>query len=153
MRDASQITFRRRAFAQLTPRALHDLLRLRGDVFVVEMGIVEENDIDGLDPDAVHVMGTDPQDVLVATARLSMAESPILVSRVVVAKPWRGIGVGRALMEYVGTCLRSCPAVMSAQAHLEGFYARTGWRREGDVYDEVGIPHLRLVRQGDPGAP
>jgi len=144
------VTFQRRAFPELTPFELHDLLRLRGDVFVVEQGVSSENDIDGRDPECVHVLGRATDGRLAAAARIHVDDSPVRLSRIVVREDLRGRGVGTALMEYLHRHLGPCSAVMSAQAHLEGWYHRLGWVREGDVYDEVGIPHVRLVRPGRP---
>lgn len=144
------VRFRRRAFAELDAETLHDILRLRGDVFVVEQGIHEENDLDGRDPEALHVLGRDAAGELVAVARVLQEESPVEVGRIVVREDLRGRGIGSALLRYIEAYLGPCTAVMSAQAYLEGWYARHGWIREGDVYDEVGIPHVRLVRPGTP---
>lgn len=142
------VSFQRRAFEELTPAELHDLLRLRGDVFVVEQGVSSENDIDGRDPECVHVLGHAPDGRLAAAARMHLTDSPVVLSRIVVRRDLRRRGVGTALMEYLHRHLGPCSAVMSAQARLEGFYQGLGWVREGDVYDEVGIPHVRLVRPG-----
>ena len=144
------VRFSRRAFAELSAADLHEILRLRGDVFVVEQHIWQENDVDGRDPDALHILGHDPSGALVATARLLQLDSPVEVGRIVVRADVRGRGVGSALMATIENILGPCTAVLSAQAYLEGWYAKRGWVREGDVYDEVGTPHVRLVRAGRP---
>ena len=56
-------------FEELSVRALHDALRLRTDVFVVEQACAYA-EIDGKDPQAIHLLGTDPEGRLVAYARL-----------------------------------------------------------------------------------
>lgn len=146
----TEVRFRSRAFTELSADALHEILRLRGDVFVVEQRIFQENDLDGRDPEALHVLGRDASGALVATARLLQQDSPIEVGRIVVREDLRGRGIGTALLEYVHGLLGPCAAVMSAQAYLQDWYEARGWRREGDAYDEVGIPHVRLVRPGAP---
>ena len=35
---------------------------------------------------------------------------------------------------------------LGAQKHLEAFYARFGFRRISDVYDDGGIPHVDMER-------
>lgn len=147
---AVEVRFQRRAFAELSAETLHEILRLRGDVFVVEQRIWQENDLDGRDTQALHILGRNPSGELVATARMLQDDSPIEVGRIVVREDLRERGVGSALMAYIERLLGPCTAVMSAQAHLEGWYTKRGWVREGEIYDEVGIPHVRLVRPGTP---
>jgi ElaA protein len=146
------VTFATKPFADLTPMELHDVLRLRGDVFVVEQRIWQENDLDGHDPDALFVMGRDANGDLVAAARVLLDRDPADVSRVVVRRDLRSRGVGAALMRAVGHVLGSRAASMSAQAHLEEWYADLGWHRDGPDYDEVGIPHVTLVRDSGAGS-
>ena len=35
---------------------------------------------------------------------------------------------------------------ISAQAHLQRFYARHGYQPVGDVYSEDDIPHIQMLR-------
>ena len=90
----------------------------------------------------------DAQDELVAVARIRLEPPPALVSRIVVRADLRGRGVGSALMGYVHVLLGNAPATMSAQAQLETWYRRLGWTREGRVYDDAGLPHVRMVWHG-----
>ena len=79
-----EVRFQRRAFVELDAATLHEILQLRGDVFVVEQKIHQENDLDGRDPVAVHVLGRTPDGELVATARMLLDDSPVEVGRIVV---------------------------------------------------------------------
>ena len=38
-------------------------------------------------------------------------------------------------------------ATLRAQAHLEGWYERFGFRRSGNSYVEDGIPHVPMRRE------
>ena len=131
-------------------RTLHEILSSAATSSSWSSRIWQENDLDGCDRDALHILGYDGAGALVATARLLQDDSPIQVGRIVVRRDRRGQGVGSALLAYIESLLGPCAAVMSAQAYLEDWYTRRGWQREGDVYDEVGIPHVRLVRTGPP---
>jgi ElaA protein len=144
----SPVRFEARPFAALAREEIHDLVRLRLEVFVVEQRITVENELDGLDVQAEHVLGKTPDGRVVATARLVPVEGAVKVGRIVVDRAWRGRGVGRALMLHVDQHLGARGGVMSAQAHLVGWYESLGWRAEGPVYDEAGIPHRLLRRDG-----
>src|SRR5205085_5750168 len=86
-------------FAQLTPREVHDLYRLRVQVFVVEQNCVFQ-DVDGVDPECFHLLGYQG-DELVAYARLLPAgvkfDEPS-IGRVITAPSIRRKGMGRVLM-------------------------------------------------------
>jgi N-acetylglutamate synthase-like GNAT family acetyltransferase len=76
----------------------------------------------------------------------------------------RGRGAGAAMLrvlEDAATAAGLVAVELHAQVHAEGFYARAGYRRVGEVYDEAGIDHvtmrrplpvIRPVRDGDSAA-
>ncbi len=140
------VAFSHRAFDALSLRDLHDVLRLREEVFVVGQRITCEAEIDGHDPECVHVLGRDAAGRIVATARLFVDEDPVKVGRIAVDGALQRRGIGTRLMAYVHGLLGSRAAVMSAQTHLRPWYERLGWRAEGERYDEAGIPHVRMRR-------
>ncbi|KQY50165.1 GNAT family N-acetyltransferase [Nocardioides sp. Root140] len=138
----------------LTARQMHDLLRLRHRVFVIEQDCPDYEDIDGLDvvEGTHHVLGSDG-DRLLAYARVVApgAQSPqARIGRVVVSGEARGTGVGHALMrETLALCERVWPGqelMLAAQAHLADYYGRYGFAPVGEVYVEDGIDHLNMVR-------
>ena len=72
------------------------------------------------------------------------------IGRVITAPGWRGLGGGRVLMRQgLAQCNQLWPdqAVrISAQAHLQRFYASLGFDPVGDPYLEDGIPHVEMMR-------
>jgi ElaA protein len=145
---AGALTFSLKPFATLTIDELHELVRLREEVFVVGQRITAEAEFDGKDPEAHHVLARAADGTLLATARLMWAQDPVKVGRVCVEPTRQRGGLGSELMGYVHQVLGARAGVMSAQAHLEPWYVRLGWQPVGPVYDECGIPHRRLVRAG-----
>jgi ElaA protein len=137
-------------FQALTGMELHDLLRLRVDVFVVEQRCPYA-EIDGLDPTAEHVLALDPVDGLIGYARILPTSADDLphIGRVVVDPRHRNKGVAaelmRAAMEWLAVRYGSPRNAISAQAHLVGMYGRLGYREAGPVYDWDGIPHVDMV--------
>ncbi len=132
-------------FANLSLRQLHDLLWLRNLVFVYGQKITAEPEVDGRDPECVHVWGS-CGDQMVATARLFMTHDPAKVGRIAVHPDWQGQGIGSQLMKYIHQVLGSRPAAMSAQAYLVEWYQRLGWIPQGEIYEEAGIPHIFMIR-------
>ncbi|MDE1951037.1 MAG: GNAT family N-acetyltransferase [Burkholderiales bacterium] len=145
-------------FAELGVDNLYDALALRCRVFVLEQGPYQ--DPDGLDRGAWHLLGRSTGDAgeggLIAYLRLvdpGLKYAEPSIGRVVTAAEWRGRGLGRRLVaEGVAGCARLWPGRairISAQAHLERFYAGFGFAAVGAPYLEDGIPHLEMLRPAD----
>ena len=145
------IDWRIAAFAQLTPREVHDIFQARVAVFVVEQDCVFQ-DLDGLDPECWHLLGRENGE-LVAYCRLvppgtKFAEPSI--GRVITVAAIRGRGAGRELMvEAIRRAEKLWPGKairVAAQRHLERFYAGLGFVTASEPYDEDGIAHIDMLR-------
>jgi ElaA protein len=140
-------------FAKLSPRQIHDLYRLRVEVFVVEQDCVFQ-DVDGLDPKCWHLLGYSG-DELVAYCRFIPPgvkyEEPS-IGRVITAAPVRGTGAGRVLMseamQRAHKLWPGMPIRIGAQARLERFYNEFGFTKSSDPYDEDGIVHIEMHHKG-----
>ena len=152
MSDA--VVWTSRPFAELSPHDVHDLLRLRQDVFVIEQDCIF-HEIDGRDPLAVHVLGR-RGDHLVAYARVfapGIVGPEASIGRIVTDPAARGSGLGHALfresLRVVERIAPGAPVRLAAQHHLERFYGGYGFVGVGEKYIEDGIFHLDMVRAGD----
>ncbi|MGY1806851.1 GNAT family N-acetyltransferase [Blastococcus sp. SYSU D00669] len=139
-------TMRQARFAELTGREVYGLCRLRVDVFVVEQECPYP-ELDGRDtePDTVHLWfeaGGEP----VATIRVLREAEGRAIGRVATATGWRGQGLAARLLDAGIALCGDAPIALGAQAHLEGWYERFGFRRSGPGYVEDGIPHVPMRR-------
>ncbi|MEU4524857.1 GNAT family N-acetyltransferase [Amycolatopsis sp. NPDC024027] len=132
---------------ELTAAQLHDILRLRVDVFVVEQKAAYP-ELDGRDlrPDTRHLWFEDDGAVL-AYLRVLLDPGGIRrIGRVVTAAPARGAGLAARLMDAALTTPGEY--VLDAQTYVQGFYARYGFVPEGPEYtDDDGIPHIKMRRR------
>lgn len=144
-----------KAFKDLTVFELHDLLKYRSDVFVVEQDCVY-SDIDGLDtlPSTRHVFAY-VDDQLVGTCRL-LSQGVVYddfsaIGRVVINPQFRGNKLAYPMMQTAISHIEAmCPGVdckISAQEHLAAFYQSLGFVTVSDMYLEDGIPHVSMVRR------
>jgi ElaA protein len=145
----------------LDARDLLQALRLRQQVFVLEQRCLYP-DIDALDERAWHLLGRDPDRVLMAYLRLippsGRYPGPAL-GRIVTRPDARGQGLGQALVHEgirAASAMHPGAAIfISAQTYLDGFYRRFGFLPEGGPFMEDGIEHIEMVRpaaSGDPAA-
>ena len=137
--------------SDLGKEQLYALLKLRSDVFVVEQKCAYP-DLDGqdLEGDTYHLMGWE-DDQLMAYLRLLDPESQggdVVIGRVITAPAGRGKGLGHAMMEQALKQAQKhwpqVPIYLSAQAHLQGYYARHGFVVVGEQYLEDDIPHIGM---------
>jgi predicted GNAT family N-acyltransferase len=137
---------RRARFAELTPFELYDLCRLRVDVFVVEQECPYP-ELDGRDTEATTVhLWFEEDGAVLATIRVLDDGGTRALGRVATAATARGRGLAARLMvEGIALCA-GFPITLGAQAYLEGWYERFGFRRSGEGYVEDGIPHVPMRR-------
>ncbi len=153
MSDDFDIGWSVKAFDAMTLQELHDVFKLRVDVFVVEQKCVYQ-EIDGRDPEAHHVLGHDATGRLVAYARIlpPHGQEPSHIGRVVVHPEKRGQQLGRHLMRTALNELEkiygSRRSALSAQAYLVKFYGTFGYVPVSDPYDWDGIPHVDMRLEG-----
>ncbi|RYC12384.1 GNAT family N-acetyltransferase [Ciceribacter ferrooxidans] len=140
-----------RRLDELSAVELYELLKLRVDVFVVEQACAYP-ELDGNDADCLHLRLTDGGG-LIACARLWRPTPDHLprIGRVAVSPAHRGKRLGEALMrEAITACEKVYPGEaieISAQSHLQRFYAGFGFVPISEEYLEDGILHVDMVRQ------
>ena len=139
-------------FESLTPHELYAILRLRSGVFVIEQKCVFQ-DMDNKDQECHHLMGWQ-EDLLTAYARLvppGLTYKEASVGRVATSPAVRGSGAGKMLIEKsieeVFTLYGKGPIKIGAQLYLKKFYNSFGFEQIGDVYDEDGIDHIKMIRK------
>ena len=138
-----------KAFNDLTNMELHDIFKLRTDIFVVEQNCPYP-EIDGKDPHSLHLMGKINDEIVAYTRILppSISFSEPSIGRVIVAKNQRGTGVGHELLKQsIAISLEKYQKSIKigAQAHLENYYGQHGFKKVSDVYLEDDIPHIDML--------
>lgn len=123
--------------------------RLRRVVFIEEQGVSEADEVDGIDPEAIHLLAFDGEEP-VGTARL-LVKGPVgKIGRVCVLPQARGTGLGAALILRALEVLRGQPGVSEAylgsQSQATGFYEKLGFVVEGEEFLDAGIPHRHMRR-------
>ena len=148
-----KINWNIKPFDALSLTELHDMLRLREDVFVVEQKCIY-NEIDGQDPIAIHILGHNDKAELVACSRILPAGSDGFphVGRIVVRTNERGLGFASEMMNIALRALRgnfgTDRSALAAQTYLESFYERFGYVRKSEDYMWDGIMHVNMIRKG-----
>jgi len=117
---------------------------VRYEVFVREQDVPVALEWDEFDAVSLHAVAYSADDETIGTGRLLPDGH---VGRMAVLRPWRGQGVGAALLRALLTAARErglARLVLHSQTHAAGFYRRFGFQGQGEEYLEAGIPHVTM---------
>ncbi len=133
-----------------TGRELEAAIAVRFRVFVSEQSIPAEEELDQADATATHAIALH-QNRVVGTGRLLKKDSDTaVIGRMAVDLEWRRQGVGGLILEHLEEVARSLgmsQSVLHAQEYVKDFYAAHGYVEQGDVFLEVGIPHIEMRKE------
>jgi ElaA protein len=143
------------SFDELSNEALYAMLAARQNVFILEQQCFYA-DLDGLDPQAHHVLAwvdIDGKRQLGACLRVlapGVKYTEMSLGRVLTTGPTRGSGIGRELLaQGIAYAERLHPGHrirIGAQRYLERFYQGFGFKTITEPYDEDGIMHVDMLR-------
>lgn len=120
------------------------LRHIRETVFMQEQQVPEALEWDGEDAAATHLLAESADGNPIGCTRI-LADGHI--GRMAVLKPWRGQGVGSALLQRaveVVSGLGCREAFLDAQSYAIPFYERHGFHAEGPEFDDAGLPHRHM---------
>ena len=126
-------------------------IEVRRRVFIDEQGVPVEEELDGRDAEALHLLALDPGDGhTIGTLRLLLDGELAKVGRVAVDRDWRRRGIAArmldlALAEAVARGARR--ARLASQLDAVALYERAGFAVQSDVFEEAGIPHVWMGRE------
>ncbi len=130
---------------------------LRSEVFFLEQKIDEEEfDTADRDPTTLHLWISDDEGM---AAYLRIVHNPAQavshdgiadsLGRMVVRKSARGRGLAQVLMARALEIAGDKPLYLHAQDYVTSLYAKFGFERRGELFQEAGIPHVVMVRHPD----
>ena len=143
-----------KTLSECTASEALEFAKLRTDIYFLEQSITEE-EIDAWDfhPHTRHIWVRDGDKVVGYVRVVHADEAPsddrgvtTSIGRLVVHADYRGRGFARQLMERAIAAAGPGPIVLHAQTYIESLYASLGFVAFGEVFDEAGIEHIRMLR-------
>ena len=120
---------------------------VREEVFQKGQGIDKNLDFDGKDIDCLQIVAMD-EGKPVGTVRLRKIDDKTMkVERLAVLVDFRKNGVGKEIMLEAVKIAKSeniKKLVLNSQMSAKVFYDKLGFIPEGEVFEEVGIPHIKM---------
>jgi predicted GNAT family N-acyltransferase len=124
------------------------ILAVRHEVFCVEQGVPEREELDGRDAEALHLVAVSGDEV-VATCRLLFVGSTVQFSRLAVSRSSRRHGIASALLNLADEETRRGGArrlVLHAQTYARALYETSGYVPRGRIFMEAGIEHVAMEK-------
>ena len=121
--------------------------QVREEVFQKGQGIAREIDFDENDNDCIQIVAMEDKEPI-GTVRLRKIEENVSkVERLAVLVDFRKNGVGKEIMLEAVKIAKSeniKKLVLNSQMSAKVFYDKLGFIPEGEVFEEVGIPHIKM---------
>jgi predicted GNAT family N-acyltransferase len=140
-----------------TQQELDEALQLRYDVFCVEQGVPEREELDGRDHEGIHLVAVavddaveDGQGEVLATCRLVLVGRTAQFSRLAVKPSARRQGIATALLEAADAETRAASGrrlVLHAQTYARSLYEQAGYVARGHAFREAGIEHIAMEKE------
>ncbi len=120
---------------------------VRHQVFVVEQAVPPALERDAFDAIAVHLVALRGDDVVGTLRIVVVGGRTAKIGRMAVLAAERKAGIGTRLMEHAADIARTMNVhdiELHAQLTAKPFYARLGYRAEGEVFEEAGIAPVTM---------
>lgn len=138
-------------WSDMNAEIVYDILQFRQAALVVEQQSPYA-DLDGRDRHSRHFIAYDGDNMIGYARAFGPGDGYIAgFGRLVVAPCWRGMNIGRGLVEaalnWLDTTYPDQDLRISAQHYLSDFYQSFGFEQISDIYDDSGIPHIDMKRR------
>ena len=143
-----------RNFNSISKAELYDVLSLRQRVFIIEQDCLYE-DLDYSDQDANHLLLYEDKKLIGYSRVFSpgVKYDAASIGRIVTDLDYRGKGYGKIItqesIQFLKNNFPESDISISAQYRLVNFYEDLGFKREGDVYLEDDIDHIKMTLEAN----
>ncbi|MGD1843114.1 MAG: GNAT family N-acetyltransferase [Thermonemataceae bacterium] len=134
------------------PADLQQAFAIREEVFVEEQQVAREDEYDRYEEVAHHFLAF-YEGTPCGTARWRFTNRGIKLERFAVLKDFRDKKVGAAILKAILEDIVATPATegkeiyLHAQIQVVDFYAKAGFHKVGDIFEECNIQHYTMVKK------
>ena len=121
--------------------------KIRYEVFVIGQNCAEELEWENEEESTHFLLIEDGQPV--ATARHRKTEKGFKLERFAVLEKERGKGYGLKILKAILDDLREHHELkyMHAQIQVVPFYEKVGFKKVGEIFEEAGIMHYKMIKK------
>ena len=124
-------------------------LMVRAIVFIEEQHVPYNLEVDEFEHSSLHILGEMGNGEPYACGRIRFLGDYAKLERIAVRKDFRGQGFGHQLVDFMMDVAREKgfqKFKMHAQAHLNEFYGKHGFRAVGEIFKEADIDHYLMIK-------
>ncbi|MEX2568049.1 MAG: GNAT family N-acetyltransferase [Cyclobacteriaceae bacterium] len=128
---------------------LEQAFKIREEVFVYGQKVDPSEEYDEYEDESSHFLAFSGQQPA-GTARWRFTDKGVKLERFAVLEPFRGSGVGQALVKAVLSDIKSHPHTKGKEVYLHaqltavGLYEKFGFKKAGDMFIECDIKHYLM---------
>ena len=124
-------------------------IAVRERVFIDEQAVPVEEELDGRDGEALHLVAVAPdRERVIGTLRLLFDGDVSKVGRVAVDRDWRRRGIAARMLDAALARARARGAErvrLASQLDVVALYEQAGFVVVSGVFEEAGIPHVWMA--------
>lgn len=100
--------------------------------------------------DQVHIVAEFKNEVVGVVLLKKLSVNKVKLRQFAVHPNWQAQGIGMKMLQYFEQVARSLNAnqvEMHARLNAINFYTKSGYQKEGSIFEEVGIPHYKMTKR------
>ncbi|KAJ2554727.1 hypothetical protein EV175_002494 [Coemansia sp. RSA 1933] len=141
---------------QASAQEFEEAVAVRIHVFVDIQKFPLDEEMDEYDKTALHlvILDASKNNKVIGTLRVINTGDVAKLGRVVILPEYQGMGLGKKLVLFTEQYLaksaefKDCTVVkLGSQYDKRTFYEKCGYVAKGDIYDELGCPHIWMFKE------
>ena len=135
-------------FIKSWEQASREAYAIRQEVFIREQGVPEDMELDKYDSEATHVLAYQNARCIGTARMVRLDAKNAQIGRMAVLVTLRGQGIGTAMLKQLLELAISegiTSLILHSQVSAMSFYEKLGFKAQGPIYSEAGIPHRNMI--------
>lgn len=126
------------------------MVRLREDILRKPLGLSFSREELEKEKNNLHIVAFEDERMLGCCMLIEQDPQTVRLRQMAVMNDLQGKGIGKALMQFAENLARDRGykrITMHARKDASGFYEKMGYRRLGDEFKEITIPHFVMEKE------
>ena len=126
------------------------VIKLRNDILRRPLGLTFTDEELEKEKHNLHIAAFEDEQMLGCCMLVEEAPHTVRLRQMAVINDLQGKGIGRALMQFAENLARDRgyrKITMHARKNAVGFYEKMGYRKFGDEFQEITIPHYVMEKE------